>query len=105
MPIRRLPGQIHAFASRARLVAHYFHHKAWLEEGQIIRQAHVLAGLPGVMVQGRLDLEAPLTTAWALSRVWPDGDLVIVENAGHSHADAGVGAAIVAATDRFALTI
>ena len=88
--------------ARARIVAHYFRHKAWLEEGEIMRDAHRLAGLPGVMVQGRLDLEAPLTTAWELSRVWPDGELVIIENAGHSHADAGVSDAIVAATDRFA---
>ena len=88
--------------ARARIVTHYFHHKAWLDEGVLLRQAHTLAGLPGVMVQGRLDLEAPLVTAWELSRVWRDGELLIVENAGHSHADIGVGAAIVAATDRFA---
>ena len=88
--------------ARARLVTHYFHHNAWLDDSQLLKGAHALAGIPGVMVQGRLDLEAPLKTAWELARAWPDGDLIIVPNAGHSDADAGMAEAIVAATDRFA---
>lgn len=40
----------------ARIVTHYFHHHAWLEDGIILREAHRLAGIPGVLVQGRLDL-------------------------------------------------
>jgi proline iminopeptidase len=54
------------------------------------------------MVQGRLDLEAPLVTAWELAKAWPDGELVIVPNAGHSDGDAGMAEAITGATDRFA---
>ena len=54
------------------------------------------------MVQGRLDLGAPMVTAWELAKVWPDGDLVIIEKAGHSSSDPGMGEAIIAATDRFA---
>jgi proline iminopeptidase len=88
--------------ARARIVTHYFHHGAWLDDGQLLKGALALAGIPGVMVQGRLDLEAPLATAWELARAWPDGDLVIVPHAGHSDGDAGMAEAIVAATDRFA---
>ena len=87
---------------RARLVTHYFRHAAWLEPDQLLRHADRLANIPGVMVQGRLDLQAPLETAWLLSRAWPRGELVIVGDAGHSTAEAGIGAAIIAATDRLA---
>lgn len=88
--------------ARARIVTHYFHHNAWLEDGILLRQAHRLNGIPGVMVQGRLDLEAPPVTAWELSRIWRDGELVLVNNAGHSPAYPDISNAVIAATDRFA---
>ncbi|MET1029168.1 MAG: prolyl aminopeptidase [Dongiaceae bacterium] len=88
--------------ARARIVTHYFHHYAWLEDGLLLQNAHALRGIPGVMVQGRCDLEAPLVTAWELEQVWRDGELIIVERAGHSASDPGMSEAIVAATDRFA---
>jgi proline iminopeptidase len=88
--------------TRARIVTHYFHHNAWLKDGILLREAHRLAGIPGMMVQGRLDLAAPLVTAWELSRAWPASELVVVANAGHSSSDRGMTEAIVRATDRFA---
>lgn len=88
--------------ARARIVTHYFHHNAWLEDGILLMQARALNGIPGVMVQGRLDLEAPLVTAWELSQVWEGGELVVVKNADHSPTDPGMSEAIIAATDRFA---
>jgi proline iminopeptidase len=35
------------------------------------------------MVHGRLDLNGPAEGAWELSRVWPDGQLLIADDAGH----------------------
>jgi proline iminopeptidase len=87
---------------RARIVTHYFRHNAWLEDGILLREAGALAGIPGVMVQGRLDLQSPLVTAWELARAWPDGELVLVSGAGHSATDPGMGEALVDAIDRFA---
>jgi proline iminopeptidase len=89
--------------ARARIVTHYFSHDAWLEDGILLREAGALAGIPGVMVQGRLDLGAPLLTAWELAQAWPDGELVIVGGAGHSFTDPGMSEAVLAATDRFAV--
>jgi proline iminopeptidase len=86
----------------ARLVTHYFRHNGWLEEGILIRNAHRLRGIPGILVHGRLDLDAPLTTAWELAQAWPDSELVIVSGAGHSGSDPGMTEAVLAATDRFA---
>ncbi|KRT78017.1 MAG: pip, proline iminopeptidase, proline iminopeptidase [Armatimonadetes bacterium CSP1-3] len=86
----------------ARIVTHYFRHNAWLKDGLLLRNAAVLTGIPGVMVQGRLDLGGPLVTAWELAQAWPDGELVVVSGAGHSSGDPGMSAAVIAATDRFA---
>jgi proline iminopeptidase len=88
--------------ARARIVTHYFRHAAWLPEGVLLREARALAGVPGVMIQGRLDLQGPLVTAWELARAWPAGELVVVPDAGHSVGEPGMADAIVAATDRFA---
>jgi proline iminopeptidase len=87
--------------ARSRLVTHYFRHNAWLEDGILLRQATALAGIPGVLVHGRLDFQAPLSTAWELAESWPDAELVVVKNAGHSSSDPGMTEVIVAATDRF----
>jgi proline iminopeptidase len=86
----------------ARLVTHYFRHNAWLEDGILLRNAGALTGIPGVMVQGRLDLGGPLITAWELAQAWPDSELVVVSGAGHAFGDPGMSAAVIAATDRFA---
>ncbi len=90
--------------ARARIVTHFFRHQAWLEDGILLREAGALAGIPGVMVQGRLDLAGPLVTAWELAEAWPDGELVIVSGAGHSSADPGMTESVISATDRFART-
>jgi proline iminopeptidase len=77
----RPPDALLAFV---RICAHYFSHGAWLEEGVLLREAGRLAGIPGVLIHGRLDLGGPLETAWALARAWPDAELVVVEEAGHT---------------------
>jgi proline iminopeptidase len=84
----------------ARLVTHYWSHGCFLEEGQLLRDAGRLAGIPAVLVHGRLDVSGPLDTAWHLHRAWPGSELVVVD--GDGHGGAGMTAAFVAATDRFA---
>ena len=87
----------------ARIVTHYFHHNAWLDDGILLRNAGRLAGIPGVLVHGRLDLDAPLITAWELNQAWSDSELIVVSGAGHSLGDSGMSEALIAATDRFAM--
>ncbi|WP_117190580.1 prolyl aminopeptidase [Rhizobium terrae] len=91
----------HFALARARLCAHYFHHRAWLEDGQLLRDAYRLEGIPGVLIQGRLDLQGPPATAYALSKAWPGSELVMIDDAGHSTGDQGMAEVIVAATNRF----
>jgi proline iminopeptidase len=64
----------------ARLVTHYWRHAAWLEDGELLRGAPRLAGIPGVLVHGRRDVGSPADFAQALSRTW--GELVLVDE-GH----------------------
>lgn len=70
-----------------RICAHFFGHGAWLEEDQLLRNAHRLAGIPGVMVHGRHDMGSPVETAWSLAKVWPDARLHIIEDSGHAGSD------------------
>ncbi|MEM7802699.1 MAG: prolyl aminopeptidase [Chloroflexota bacterium] len=85
----------------ARTVTHFFHHNAWLEEGYLLKNAHRLAHIPAVLINGRFDMAGPLKTAYHLNKAWPGSELVVVAKAGHSAADPGMGEAIIAATDRF----
>ena len=62
----------------ARIVTHYFSHAAWLGDDQLLRNAYRLAGIPGVLVHGRLDLGGPADTAWHLAKAWPDAELHLV---------------------------
>ena len=85
----------------ARIENHYFRHGGWWDEGQLIRDAHRLRGIPAVIVQGRYDMCTPMMTAWDLHRAWPEADLRIVADAGHSALEPGIVHELVEATDRF----
>jgi len=86
----------------ARIVTHYFRRGAWLEEGALIRGAHKLADIPGVLIHGRLDLGSPIDTAYQLSKAWPGSELTVVHDAGHETRTPGMHESILAALDRFA---
>lgn len=70
-----------------RICAHYAAHRAWLDDGEVLANAHRLAGIPGVLLHGRHDLGSPVGTAWELAQVWPDAELVVVEDSGHTGSD------------------
>jgi proline iminopeptidase len=86
--------------SFARIVTHYVRHNGWLEDEILLRNAQALANIPGVLVNGRFDFQAPLSNAWALKRVWPRAELVVVDDAGHI-ATTNVSRELVRATGRF----
>lgn len=88
--------------SLARIECHYFMHDSFLQPGQILAQADRLKGIPGVIVHGRYDVVCPVEQAFALHRAWPEAQLDIVADAGHSATEPGIVAALVRATDAFA---
>jgi proline iminopeptidase len=87
----------------ARIECHYFVNKGWFQpEDQLLRDVGRIRHIPAVIVQGRYDVVCPMESAWALHRAWPEADLVITPDCGHSAFDAPNCRALVAATDRFA---
>ena len=84
-----------------RIAAHYFAHAAWLEEGALLRDAHRLAGIPGVLLHGQHDMASPPDTAWHLARAWPGARLRFIADAGHK-GSAALREHIAAALDAFA---
>jgi proline iminopeptidase len=87
----------------ARLENHYFTHGGFLDhDGWILNNAHRIASIPGVIVQGRYDMICPPQRAWELARAWPNGDLRMIRNAGHALSEPGISAELVRAMDQIA---
>ena len=87
--------------SLARIEAHYFANRSFLGEEGLLAGMERLRGIPGVIVQGRYDVICPPETARRLHRAWPDSDLIVVPDAGHSAMEPGIRRALVGAMDRF----
>ncbi len=87
----------------ARIESHYFVNGGFFEEeGQLLRDAHRLHGIPGTIVHGRYDVVCPIQSAWDLKKVWPQAELAICPTAGHSAFEAEITDALVRATDGYA---
>jgi proline iminopeptidase len=87
----------------ARIECHYFVHGGFFQtDAQLLRDAPRLKSIPAVIVQGRYDVVCPLRSAWDLHRAWPEADLRIVGDAGHSALEPGITHELIEATDRFA---
>jgi proline iminopeptidase len=86
----------------ARIECHYFVNGGFFAENdQLLRNAHRLRAIPSVIVQGRYDVCCPMRSAWDLHRAWPEADLRIVADAGHSAFEPGITHELISATDRF----
>lgn len=92
-----------AFADAfARIECHYFINGGFFNPSdQLLQNITTIRHIPAVIVQGRYDVVCPMASAWALHRAWPEADLVIVPNAGHSATEPGILSALVEATDKF----
>jgi len=86
----------------ARIETHYFVHGGWLEEGQLLRDAHRLGEIPGVIVHGRYDMPCPARYAWLLAQAWPRAEFHLIEGAGHAYSEPGILDRLIRSTDAFA---
>ena len=68
----------------------------------MLRNAHLLKDITGVLVHGRHDLMAPIANAWELQQAWPSAELVAVDDEGHAGNQPGIERELIRATDRFA---
>lgn len=86
----------------ARIECHYFVNGGFFEvPDQLLRDVDRIRDLPAVIVQGRYDVVCPMVSAWALHQAWPEAELKVIPDAGHSSYEPGIVDALIAATDRF----
>ncbi|KIM33373.1 hypothetical protein M408DRAFT_326105 [Serendipita vermifera MAFF 305830] len=87
----------------ARIENHYFINEGFMRQGQLLEKQSIdkIRHIPCIVVQGRYDVVCPATTAHALKKVWPELELNIVQDAGHSSLEPGTSKLLVEATDKF----
>lgn len=86
----------------ARIECHYFVNGGFFEvEDQLLRDVSRIRDIPATIVHGRYDVVCPIVNAWDLHRAWPEADLRIIADAGHSGFEAGITDALINATDRY----
>jgi len=87
----------------SRIECHYFVNGGFLASpNQLIENVPRIRHIPAVIVQGRYDIVCPMKSAWELHRAWPEAELQIVPDAGHSAFEPGNTHELIKATDRFA---
>jgi proline iminopeptidase len=90
-------------AAFARIECHYFVNKGFFDsDAHLLENVDKIRNIPSVIVQGRYDVICPMKSAWDLHRAWPEADLRVVADAGHSAFEAGNIHELISATDRFA---
>ena len=78
-------GDAEFAAAFARIECHYFVNGGFLErESQLLDDVHKIRHIPAIIVQGRFDVVCPMRSAWDLHKAWPEADLRIVPDSGHS---------------------
>lgn len=86
----------------ARIECHYFVNGGFFErENQLLEDVQRIRQIPTVIVQGRYDVVCPLRSAWELHQAFPESELIVIPDAGHSVSEPGIRSALVEATDRF----
>ena len=86
----------------ARIETHYFTNRGFFaSEDELLDGVDLIRHIPAVIVQGRYDVVCPMTTAWELASRWPEAELRVVGDAGHSAYEPGITHELVSATDAF----
>ncbi|KAK6119905.1 hypothetical protein DH2020_046352 [Rehmannia glutinosa] len=85
----------------ARIENHYFVNKGFFpSDSYLLDNIEKIKHIKTVIVQGRYDVCCPLMSAWDLHKAWPEADLRVVPDAGHSANEPGISQELVAATDK-----
>lgn len=86
----------------ARLENHYFRNNCFLQEGQILRDRHLIEHIPVEIVQGRLDMICPPGAAKRLADGWLNARLQFITGAGHALSEPGISASLISIMNRLA---
>ncbi|ESP03177.1 hypothetical protein LOTGIDRAFT_224583 [Lottia gigantea] len=85
----------------ARIECHYFVHGGFMEDGYLLKNVDKIRHIPATIVQGRYDIVCPTETAWKLHKAWPEAELHIIQDAGHSAKESGTQTKLLDATDKY----
>ncbi len=92
----------HEALSLARIECHYFMNNCFFQTpNYLLENVDKIRHIPTVIVQGRYDVVCPITSAWDLHKAFPEAELVIVPDSGHSVSEPGIISALVDAMDKF----
>lgn len=92
----------HTALSMARISSHFFRHRCFLNPNQIIDNVDKIAHIPAYILHGRYDMICPPEQAWALAEAWPEAELDLVREGGHSAFDPAMTDVLIRATRRLA---
>lgn len=85
----------------ARIECHYFMNNSFFPtENYLIENVDKIRHIPTVIVQGRYDVVCPAVSAWELHVAFPESDLQIIPDAGHSISEKGISSALIATMDK-----
>ena len=86
----------------ARIECHYFMNNSWFNSNNhLIENVDKIRHIPGVIIHGRYDIICPVVQAWDLHQAWPEADLHIIPDAGHSIFEEGIKDKILEYTEKF----
>jgi proline iminopeptidase len=86
----------------ARIECHYFMNNSFFTTNNyLIENIAKIRHIPSTIVQGRYDVVCPARSAWELHTAWPETELDIIADAGHSATEPGIKSKLIEATDKF----
>ena len=86
----------------ARIESHYFMNNAWFNsDNHLIENVNKIRHIPAVIIHGRYDVICPVENAWELHQAWPESELHIIPDAGHSIFEEGIKDKILEYTEKF----
>ena len=88
--------------SFARIECHYFVNRAFFPtDNYLIENVHKIRHIPAEIVHGRYDVVCPVENAWELHRAWPESQLHVIADAGHSALEDSISRKLIEVTERF----
>lgn len=87
----------------ANISVHYFLNDCFLEPNQLLDNMDKIKDIPGIIVHGRYDMVCALDNAFDLWSAWPNAELNIIREAGHSASESAISDALIKATKSMSL--
>jgi proline iminopeptidase len=86
----------------ARIECHYFTNNAFFKtDNWLLENIEKIRHIPCAIIQGRYDVVCPARSAWDLHKKWPEADLKIIPDCGHSATESGIKSALIETTQKF----